>query len=220
MPRDFYPVNDPKHYDIFFCGDSWTYGDELEESHREACRWSNIVSERTGRSSYNLSTPGNSNDWITTALLDWFESGNTSDVAVVQFTYNSRISYWTTKSALQIVAPQIVEREEHYWDPFIKFYSDYYRECYTDYSGCQMYAKNLCLIDSYLKSRGVKPIYLTIQPPVFNIPLDYFLGYSRKCAVKYLVDVIGTRKENYVKSSYHPNITGHSIIADYIISHL
>lgn len=230
--------DNPKHYDILFCGDNWTSGSELSEERYsrgeklESYVWSNVVSERTGKTNFNLSKPGESNDWIARSVVDWFESGNAADTAVIQFAWRGRQSYWSKKYRGELISINQATIKQELWDkdPFVIYWKNYFEHCHTEYSEYQTYCKNLCLIDSYLKSKGVKPIYLSVEkePELFSFPLDYFAYYCRNIKVKYLCELIGhssSNPENYNQHLVHPkykdpNARGHSIIADYIISQL
>ena len=226
--------NDPKHYDIFFCGDSWTWGAELEienpdPNFRETHIFSYYVGQRTNKSVYNISHPGESNDWIVRSMFDWFECGNSADVAVIQWTYWCRVSYHNLNNEFLSVKPQLTvpRTGKSFADPTFPFWNNYYEHCYTDYSGYQMWFKNLIFTDLYLKSKGVKPIYLTIQPELYNMRMDYYSRYKEVGKIQDLFALLGdsknyvnTERENYDPCAGHPNSKGHSIIADYIISQL
>ncbi|MFW9829825.1 MAG: hypothetical protein ACFFEY_19815 [Candidatus Thorarchaeota archaeon] len=219
------------NYDFFFCGASWAWGGELDllqpedPTFREKNRYSHYVGERLNKSYYNVSQPGRSNDWITRSLVDWFEDGNTCSVAVIQFESYVRMSYYNQQGEYITIRPTTVYRKK---DPFAQFYRNYFAECYSDYAGYQMYAKNLCLVDLYLKDKGVKPIYLTTQRFLPELKRDHFGRYSKDIIVKEFTDIIGERNDEFYCSKgyehntmgWHPNPEGHSKIADYIISQL
>lgn len=223
--------DDKKHYDIFFCGDSWTWGGELDVENpdpifRATNNFSAYVGQRTNKSVYNISLPGVSNDWIVRSMFDWFECGNSADVAVIQWTFWSRVSYHTLNNKFVTVKPETVVGTS-FSDPTYPFWKNFFEHCYTDYSGHQMWSKNLIFADLYLKSKGVKPIYLTLQHEMLDLRIDYYSQYKEAGKFQILPALLGdscnyvnTVRENYDPCRGHPNSKGHSIIADYIISQL
>lgn len=228
--------NDRKHYDILFCGDSWTWGGELDvensedPQYRQTHNFSYYVGQRTNKSVFNLSLPGESNDWIVRQMFDWFETGNYADVAVIQWTFWARVSYHNLNNEFISVKPEntVPRPNKTFFDPAFPFWKIFYEHCYTDYSGYQMWFKNLIFADLYLKSKGVKPIYLSLQSdPIYNMSMDYYSQYKEAgriedlyCLLNKSNNYIDTPRENYYPCKNHPNSKGHSIIADYIISQL
>ena len=54
---------------IYFDGDSWALGGELDEEHRLSKRFSALVSKKLGAEEYNISRGGVSNNHIVRQLL-------------------------------------------------------------------------------------------------------------------------------------------------------
>ena len=78
---------------IYFDGDSWTRGNELEKEHRESLRFSGIVSKKLGAEETNLSKGGCSNNSIVRKLL--IENDISQyDLAVIQMVYPERTEYF------------------------------------------------------------------------------------------------------------------------------
>jgi hypothetical protein len=226
--------NNPKHYNILFCGDSWTYGGELDQFNpelykfRRRKRFSQIVSERLNKTYYNISKPGASNDWIAYHAIDWFEQGNTCDIAVIQFSVYCRFSYYDTRNKeLKRLLPGDVINKVKNEDYFAK-------TLINEYNGYQNYFKNLFVLNKYLKNRGVKILYLNIQKPIRHIEDNqYWASYCKDIEVDCLYDVIGHvgdgRNPNFIRPQLitnktlpgiHPSVMGHSVIADHIINKL
>lgn len=228
--RELYSTN-PQKVDIFCCGDSFTYGGELCEfgrfnEYRRRVRYSHQVFEKSNKTYYNQSKPGASNDWIARSTIDWFKCGNTADIAVIQFTDHARVPYYDELKNLRCIKPR---------DPqFRKLILPY-----TDYAGNQEFNKNLLLVDIFLKSIGVKPIYLTINVGLMDtttfLKQDYYCSYCKDIDVKWIYDEdilnglsSGDGKNpNYTMpklsvnpelNGYHPSEQGHSKIADWIIN--
>lgn len=225
--------NNPKHYNILFCGDSWTYGGELDQfnpelyEYRRKNRFSQIVSERLNKTYYNISKGGASNDWITYHAIDWFKQGNTCDIVVIQFSLYYRFSYYDSRKQLIRLSPAVIKNVEN---------KDYFaKNLISEYNGYQNYFKNLFLLNTDLKSRGVKILYLTIQKPIRSIEDNqYWASYCKDIEVDCLLDVIGhvegeRNNPNFIKpqlaihktlTGTHPSVMGHSVIADHIINKL
>ena len=212
----------PKHYDLLFCGDSWTFGGELDQlnpelyDYRREHRFSHVVSQKLNKTYYNISLGGVSNDWIVQHTVDWFQRGNSCDVAVIQFTLNSRISYfyqniYHTKQLFQI---------EKFLPKFLT----------NDFNAHQSYRKNLFFLDVYLKSINVKPIYLTIQEKQKFDRNVFWERYCKDIRVQNLFEILDfDKKNNYIKpqthihwslTGSHPSVCGHKIIADYLMENI
>ena len=225
VEREFHPnlySNNPKHYDLFFCGDSWTYGGELDQlnpelyEYRRENRFSNIVSKKLNKTHYTIARGGVGNDWIVQHTVDWIEKGNSCDIAVIQFTANSRISFFYKK---EYYSTQLIEIEKE----IPEILTD-------DYNAYQNYKKNLFFIDLYLKSKNIKPIYLTIQErQKFNRSKHKFWeSYCKDIRVQNLCHIMDfDKKNNYIKPQLsinktlnggHPSVKGHIEIADYLIN--
>lgn len=222
--------NNPKHYNILFCGDSWTYGSELDQlnpelyEYRRRNRFSHIVSEKLNKTYYNISEAGASNDWITYHAIDWFESGNTCDIAVIQFSKYGRISYYDTrnKAYKTFFLSELVKSVKN---------QDYIvKNLINDYAGYQNYFKNLFVLNNYLKNRGVKIIYLTIQSSLSFEDNQYWASYCKDIKMDCLLNIIDRQRGEYciaqldakskVLNGYHPSVRGHSVIADHIINRI
>ena len=81
--------------DLFFCGDSNTFGEELqgiEEDHQKRVeqRYSTLVSKKLDKTHENISQSGACNDWIVKTVVEWFELGNKCDTAIIQFSAATR----------------------------------------------------------------------------------------------------------------------------------
>ena len=76
---------------ILFNGCSITWGDELEDNRKS--RFSKLVCDELDTDEKNLSMRGASNDYIVRTTIDYCDK-NTVDIAVIQFTVESRIEYF------------------------------------------------------------------------------------------------------------------------------
>lgn len=241
----------PKHYNLFFCGDSWTFGEELGlhlnsgqnekdkdvVNYRIVNRFSSVVSNQLNKSHFNLSEGGKCNDWITKSSIDWFERGNTCDVAIVQLTYAARKSYYYKDFKLHQIRclkdRNLFSKNDELLDLEYEIFLPYYKSIYTPYESYQNYAKNLFLLDNYFKNKSIKVIYLTIETFedkffVTSIPDDYYISACNSIFVKSVYSLVGKPKnKEFYCSSFnkrykggHPNKLGHEKIANWIISQL
>ena len=202
---------------LFFCGDSVTFGMELEPYGREEKRFSHLVATDKNLSYHNISKSGACNDWIVKYAIQYFREGNTCDTAIIQFSAPERWIYFDpTKS--EIYNGVILKRGEVWRNignakttnnlksqAMADAHSAYYKYIYTEQLAIENYWKNVFLIDSYLKDK-CKTIYLTLGFPVpkNDWTLDVEIG-----SVK---EIVG---DSHLVG--HPSPEGHRKIADYIL---
>ena len=98
--------------DLFFCGDSNTYGEELqgiENDHQKRIdlRYSSLVSKKLGKTHENISQSGACNDWIVKTVVEWFESGNTCETAIIQFSNAHRWGWYDERGEYQNIGKKI-----------------------------------------------------------------------------------------------------------------
>ena len=92
--------------DLFFCGDSNTFGEELqgiEEDHQKRVeqRYSTLVSKKLDKTHENISQSGACNDWIVKTVVEWFELGNKCDTAIIQFSAATRWGWYDENGQYQ-----------------------------------------------------------------------------------------------------------------------
>ena len=215
------------HVNLFFCGDSVTYGMELEPEHEEY-RFSNLVSTDKNLSHHNRSLSGACNDWIVKNTIQYFREGNTCDTAIIQFSaperwqfYDSEHTKWTHIGAKRTTDNLLSQamRDAH---------SAYYEKIYTPELANENYWKNVFFIDEYLKDK-CNTIYLTLEDPTeatyTERVQDATTGKVTRPIVRYdyYKDVdIGSVTQIVRRSTLvgHPSIEGHRKIADYILKKL
>jgi len=105
---------------IFFNGCSFTWGDELENNLEE--RFSTLVANHYQAEHVNISDCGQSNDAIARTTMEWFADGNTTDLAVIQWTIISRFEGYDDSKKKYI---HITADRKSKWDHFYRKY--YYR---------------------------------------------------------------------------------------------
>ena len=81
---------------IYFDGDSWTRGNEIDEEQRLSKRFSALVSKELGAEEYNISRGGASNNRIVRQML--FDNDISEyDVAIIQMVYPERSEFYSDK---------------------------------------------------------------------------------------------------------------------------
>lgn len=241
------------HYNLLFNGCSWTFGGELEGIDRDmeyqkTHRYSHLVAEHFGMTYQNISKNGVSNDWIIESTIDWFESGNTCDVAIIQFTKNSRTIWYDENNnnhehhlQLNIITKKDNDKRE-------KFYlinNLYYKNFYSPFLGFQNFHKNLFFLEKYLTEKNIKYLFIEIANQYSTQNNNYksikkgWVKYCSKIHVYPLDKVLGSKtnnrefrivNENYCKDlmnksfpnflGTHPSAIGHQKIANYIIENI
>jgi len=184
------------HYNLLFNGCSFTYGSELEginndREHQRTHRFSHLVAEHYGKTYDNISISAKSNDWIVEQTINWFEEGNTCDLAVIQFTENIRTIIYgdgdkkdTQPKVYDILRP-VLSTDKSVWahcflegkciEHRIKS-NIYYKNIYTEYMGQQKYYKNLFFLNNYFKTKNIPAIFLKMEK---NISVDF--GWKLHC---------------------------------------
>jgi hypothetical protein len=239
------------HYNILFNGCSYTNGSELQGKEnnfefRRLNRFSHIISERMDKTYENIAMGGNSNDRIIRSTIDWFKSGNTCDLAIIQFTSISRFEFISHYDAHPVnFAPGAnipllweteakIQNKKDYNDAKSAFES-YYKYVYNDNIGLYNFYKNLFILETYFEANKIP--YYFIKLSTDRGWLDTHkkeVHWRSNCKHTYssIPAINGTILEvedkinftkDYSKDGYpalngqHPSVLGHQKIADYII---
>ena len=146
--------------DLFFCGDSFTWGEELqgpEQNHtrREKERFSCVLSEKLGKTHENISSSGTSNDWIVKNTIQWFEEGNSCDTAIIQFSQEKRW-LWYDKNGKQHHMPAKWKEQDTYLyisNEKQEAQQAYMKHVVSNHLTLDNYWKNMFMIRNYLKDK-------------------------------------------------------------------
>ena len=234
------------HYNFLFNGCSWTYGSELEglnkdKEHQRTHRFSHLVAENLGMTYDNISKGGVSNDWIVEKTIEWFNTGNTCDIAIIQFTSVNRTIFYDEDE----------DNKNYSFTPILstngrKIYPEhislkcslYYKTFYSDLLGEQNFYKNVFLLSNYFTSNNIKFIFLSMDHRHYNDSKSNWKNFCKFKYIKNIRDIIGVKNnhgfdylynENYCKdltkrnaflAGSHPSEIGHQKIADYIITEI
>ena len=150
---------------LFFCGDSVTFGMELEPYGREEKRFCHLVATDKNLSYHNISKSGACNDWIVKYVIQYFREGNTCDTAIIQFSAPERWRYFDPIGEVWRNIGNAKTTNNLINQGMKDAHSAYYSYVYTNQLAIENYWKNVFLIDSYLKDK-CKTIYLTLENPV------------------------------------------------------
>lgn len=217
---------------IYFDGCSWTRGGELTIAERKASRFSRLVADHFGAEEKNLSLSGGSNDRIVRNMLV-NKKIEEYDLAVIEMTFPARTEYysgitWKKDDVISGWLPvnpkynfshmvsqlkknqleQEVLDTKGVWEKahskFLshkKFWSDYYRTVTTHefFETKEKIQKQTIM--NHCQVKGVPLVICTINP-----------------WTKETFDIQMNTKELPIMPNGHPNIEGHRILADQIIS--
>ena len=165
--------------EVYFDGDSWTYGAELEDPVEK--RFSTIIS----RGSVNKATGGSSNQRIVRHLLE--DDISHYDYAVIQMTIPSRTEYydknfpksergWVKVTSGQVTVPYGEHRRHNYWsESTYQHWKYYYENVYTHEFGNLSEQVSYNFIWNHCKRARVPLILMTINPTTqlkYDIHLD------------------------------------------------
>ena len=220
------------HVDLLFCGCSFTEGGELEGiekdyEYQRLNRFSHIVSERLNKTYKNISSSGISNDTIVRTTIDWFEQGNTCDMAIIQLTRYNRIEWYDDNgNPVKFSA----------WMQDVRSYSNRMYYSFIDNEAVRVnnYYKNLFLLETYFELKGIKHYFLTLESHSMNKIPSTWKDYHKNNSITKFTDIINDptyycedlyskNKNNRKFASFngsHPNELGHQKIAQHIIDNI
>lgn len=210
------------HYNIFYNGCSLAYGqriagEDAEDIHpnheyyeyRLKNRYSQIISDATNLTHCNISYPGVSNDWILETTVNWFEEGNTCDLAIIQWTSPFRFVYYNQKGErINIRGRHIFEDKD--WLEYAKIDTEENQQYRFDMFQYWM--------DYFLKDK-CNVIYL--QPRKCKVNLKYYdtALYPKNYSTETHYMFVG---DNPIfddpHKGRHPDTEGHRNIAEYLLN--
>jgi len=202
------------HVDLFFCGDSVTYGMELEPEHEEY-RFSNLVATDKNLTHYNRSLSGACNDWIVKHAIRFFRERNTCDTAIIQFSAPERWNFYDTDSNKFMNIGNKKTINNLRTAVSMRAHKAYYQSIWSDELCLENYWKNVFLLDNYLKDK-CKTIYLTLGYPVAKLHKNIrYNDWGTDFEIASCKNIVGESR-----LIGHPSKEGHRKIADYVISKL
>lgn len=202
---------------LFFCGDSVTFGMELEPEHKEY-RFSHLVATEKNLSYHNISKSGACNDWIVKHAVQFFRDGNTCDTAIIQFSAKERWAFFDPETDKWNNIGNATTTNNLKTNKMVNAHTAYYKHIYTPELAKENYWKNVYFLNEYLKDK-CKTIYLTLTHPVPRT-VSHRIRNGKNT---WSPDVeIGSVKQIIGESKLigHPSKEGHQKIADYILKKL
>lgn len=205
---------------LLFNGCSYTWGDELENKLEE--RFSTLVANHYQAEHANISDCGRSNDAIARTTMEWFADGNTTDLAIIQWTIISRFEGYDDLNKKYF---HVTVDKKSKWEHFYKNY-------YYDQLGVDCLFKNYYLLEQFFIANNIKYVFMfhdcwsnTIINldsvwKKFIIKKDFhFLRgmFSQNCIlINPLID------DCHFKGTKggHPNALGHQAISNYLIKEI
>jgi len=229
---------------LFFCGDSNTFGEELqgiEDNHdrRIEKRYSTLVSKELGKTHHNISQSGACNDWIVKNVVEWFEAGNTCDIAVIQFSHEARWGYYDENGTYENMPRHSLPYQSNHYQLYTQqnckvtdvlgkipqstreAYEAYCKNIWSEQLQLDNYWKNMFFLRNYLKDK-CKVVWMTLS----RIPKRETNLWSKLCKdieigeQKYMVGDNKCPKILGVLPGTHPNEIGHQNIAKWILENL
>lgn len=165
------------HYNLLFNGCSFTEGGELEGinkdfKYRDQHRYSHIVSEKLGKTYDNISVSGNSNDRIVRETLEWFNAGNTCDLAIIQWSDISRVEYISpyAKHPVTFNPPFVVTgwvgiKKDH--EEIKLAHEHFYKHYYNPMLGIYNFYKNLYILEQFFEKNNINYFMIKLSPYFF-----------------------------------------------------
>jgi hypothetical protein len=197
------------HVNLFFCGDSVTYGMELEPYGRVEKRFSTLVSTEKNLTHHNHSLSGACNDWIVKNAIEFFRNGNTCDTAIIQFSAPERWLYWCDILKRFQNVGNATTTNNFKSNGVREAHKAYYDKIYSPELAVENYWKNVYFMNEYLKDK-CEVLYLTLG---FPVPRNN--SWVTDVEIASVKEMVGTSR-----LVGHPSPEGHRKIADYILSKL
>jgi hypothetical protein len=202
-------------------GDSFTYGDELEDPAKSA--WPVIVSNSIDMGLTNLGIPGRGNTRMVRAVV---ENIHQFDAVIIAWSHYDRIEIADEIDIFDIWPGRINVPNKHQY-PWRATINDYYSRHHDDDYLYRQYLLNIILVQSYLTLNN-KPYlmfdvfgnhqdsrrYDTKNRDLLNqIDPQYFVGWPNGAMVDWMEDCpVGPRG--------HPLELGHQRTAEHINEHI
>lgn len=240
------------HYNLLFNGCSYTEGGELEGlykdfEYRDRHRFSQIISNKTGLSHKNIARSGSSNDRIVRETLNWFNAGNTCDLAIIQLSTITRHEY-ISKYAQHGVNfnPKYITtkwQDDRDHEMAKVAHEHYFKYYYNHMLGLYNFYKNLYILEQFFEKHDIKYFLIKLRVDIINSIGDVHLKFfwSHLCKHDYyniptiLNNILDTQdRSNFTKdysnkdkiekykffNGTHPSELGHQRIADFLIKEL
>ena len=188
--------------DIFVNGCSWSAGCELENMNTE--KYSYLLS----KNAVNISHGGRSNDQIVDTTINWLNN-NKCKLAIIQFTFASRIQIFKNNNWVSIQTPKHKDPETDL------FYAKkmYYKYIYSKKLGDRNFWKNVCHLEMFMKNKQVPYIFWHIGKTSNDD--GFYINMSEN---KNMLNANFLRHDRDNMLSAHPSAKGHQLIAEKLLA--
>ena len=200
---------------ILFVGDSWTFGDELQD--RESTRFSKLVCQSLNAEEYNISNCGISNDEIAERTTLFLNKNSDIDYAVIQFTYLKRMTIPNINFHPKKYKTITPNSPNQFDAKVFKYYCSQSNMNAVAWYDLTKY--KIILLHNYLNSLNINHLFLFITDEIINEIIkdpDVNESIKSKCYAEGLLDLC-SRKNILVGDRYHALEAGHQYYADNII---
>tara|TARA_B100000508_G_C11361652_1_gene229187 strand:+ start:80 stop:685 length:606 start_codon:yes stop_codon:yes gene_type:complete len=193
---------------IFVNGCSWTAGCELEDIDTE--KYSNILS----KNSVNIADGGRSNDQIVDTSIDWLNN-NTCDLAIIQFTFTTRIQLFKNNRWQSIQPHHNKKKEKTKKEPDLSDFAKkmYYKYIYSKKLGDRNFWKNVCHLEMFMKNKQVPYIFWHIGKTSNDD--GFYINMSEN---KNMLNANFLKHDRENMLSGHPSAKGHQLIAEKLLA--
>ena len=216
--------------DLFFCGDSFTYGSELEgldanHDRRMKQRFSTLVSENLGMTHFNISKRGACNDWIVKNAISWFEGGNECDYAFIQFSHYNRWGWYDQRgNYANMTQKSNLDNKDRIMTKKQKASDAYWNYIQSEPNSLDNYWKNKFFLKKYLENK-CKVHFMTLEYVPYGKDEYYKENFWYKLVKDIEISEFGSIVDDEFTEKYnnsdlpgrHPNPTGHKNIADHLL---
>jgi hypothetical protein len=208
------------HVNIFSNGDQALYCGGCDAELEQEDHYITLIGKELNKTYEDISFNAASNDRIVRTTIEWFESGNTADFAIIHFTEDFRIEYVAGYNEYETCTPFGVKHQ--HWPPKVHPHFDhYYENIYNPFIGSDNYYKNQFLLELYFEKRNIPYFFLTLMKSPTPSPWKKYCKHQSLTPTHYKGGLISSQEEkpeNY--HHHHASDKGHQIIANYILDNI
>jgi lysophospholipase L1-like esterase len=210
---------------ILTVGDSFTYGDELQD--RECTAWPYVLGNLTNSQVTNIGKSGCGNQSILRRTLEHISESNSYDMVIIGWTSPGRIEWQDSIGGEYDIWPAMVAEHvcrAHSWR---KDFIDYITKHHDPVFLCRQYLVNIISLQSFFQANNIKYMMLDtvsneyyklqsinkLQTLVNVVNKEHFIGWGNTGMAEI---AYGTPKG----PKGHPLEDGHQKIAEHINEHI
>lgn len=209
---------------ILFSGDSFTWGDELENNTEE--RFSRLVSQHFDAEEINVSKCGNSNDTILREIV-----GVSADIVITQWSVPSRYETFLKNQFLSVLPSDATNGPFATSNNTIRNLArQYYAHVQNKVIDHNNLWKNVMMADLLCDKMGA--LHVTVGLNRHDYMHESTVFHGKRQDLHFICpDIIGEMRDektfcpdlmhiDKTKHGNHPNVEGHKRIANYLINQI